>query len=95
MLHTVSGSIWSIEVDIILPFLSKGDDLLLLSNAVSGALRNANLDARLTKTPARLLVLNEDLEARGLSPYISPYFTKVNYSIFVDLIVKHKNHIAW
>ncbi|WP_130832229.1 sulfurtransferase complex subunit TusB [[Erwinia] mediterraneensis] len=95
MLHTLMQSPWQCDTDTLLRMLSTGDDLLLLQDGVLGALTDSNMLEKLLAAPATLWVLQEDVEARGLSAQISSKVRLVDYTDFVDLTAKHQQQMAW
>lgn len=42
-----------------------------------------------------VLALKDDIDARGLMPYISSYVNKISYINFVELTVKHSQYFSW
>lgn len=95
MLHTLMHSPWQCDTDTLLRMLSHGDDLLLLQDGVLGALANSVMLDTLLSAPATLWVLQEDVEARGLSVQISPRVQSLDYTGFVALTAKHQQQMTW
>ncbi len=42
-----------------------------------------------------VFILEEDLMARGLQFFMPKEAKRINYQDFVQLTIKHKQHIAW
>ncbi|WP_054177829.1 sulfurtransferase complex subunit TusB [Trabulsiella odontotermitis] len=95
MLHTLRCSPWHADIDALLRLVKEGDDLLLLSDGVLAAVEGSRFIEILKKAPISLHVLQEDVEARGLSGQISSSVVRVDYTDFVRLTVKHPGLLAW
>jgi tRNA 2-thiouridine synthesizing protein B len=69
--------------------VTDGDTLLLTENAVLAAAMKRSL-------PARVLVLRDDLEARGLSSdNIPEHIGSIDFAAFVDLTETTTRIISW
>lgn len=95
MLHTLRHSPWQCDMATLLRTLQEGDDLLLLSDGVAAAVAGSRYLDLLLDAPITLHVLQEDVDARGLSGQISNSVVQVSYTDFVSLTVKHAAQIAW
>ena len=95
MLHTLSRSPWQCDMAALLRMLRPGDDLLLLSDGVTAALEGGRFLGLLLNAPITVLVLKEDVDARGLSGQISSSVVRVSYTDFVSLAVKHDVQMRW
>lgn len=95
MLHTLMTSPFRCDIAALLRLLGDGDDVLLLQDGVIAALEgNPALEA-LLNAPISLYVLQEDVEARGLSAQISTNVVSVGYTNFVALVVKNPQQMTW
>ncbi len=78
--------------------LCEGDSVLLIEDAVVGALLNTEVAAWIAaeQNNASFYVLSEDLAARGLSdkPLVNGML-QVNYADFVNLVVEHAKVQSW
>jgi tRNA 2-thiouridine synthesizing protein B len=75
--------------------LHAGDDLLLLSDGVIAGIEGGRYLDLLLAAPISVHALNEDIAARGLSGQISNSITRVSYTEFVSLTVKHAVQMSW
>jgi tRNA 2-thiouridine synthesizing protein B len=75
--------------------LQAGDDLLLLSDGVIAGIEGGRYLDLLLAAPISVHALNEDIAARGLSGQISNSITRVSYTEFVSLTVKHAVQMSW
>ncbi|WP_251978134.1 sulfurtransferase complex subunit TusB [Salinicola avicenniae] len=71
----------------------EGDDLLLIEDACYAALPAAA--DLLTPFRGRVAVLDEDLQARGLSGRVDARVTIVDMTGFVTLTEKHDSAMSW
>jgi tRNA 2-thiouridine synthesizing protein B len=95
MLYTLLQSPWQCDLDSLLLLLQEGDDLLLLQDGVTAALAGSQVLIRLSASPAKLWVLEEDVAARGLIEQISTKVARLDYTGFVALTAKHQQQVAW
>jgi len=95
MLHTLLHSPAQSDLDTLMLMVSAGDDLLLLQDGVLAAIAGSRALAQLSATEATLWVLNEDIQARGLTEQISTNVQRVDYTGFVTLTVRHQQQMAW
>ncbi|WP_437611240.1 sulfurtransferase complex subunit TusB [Erwinia sp. V71] len=95
MLHTLMTSPYQCDFALLLRMLKAGDDLLLLQDGVLAALTGSDKLALLAASSATLYVLQDDVDARGLSAQISTSMTTVSYTDFVALTVKHPQQMTW
>lgn len=95
MLHTLHRSPWQCDFTGLLRTLSAGDDLLLLQDGVTAALRDSEYLPALQQNPADVYLLNEDILARGLHQHICPNFPRIGYPDFVRLVLAHPQQINW
>lgn len=96
-LHIVSSSPQSSgALDLAFSFASKGDAIILIENAVYGAVGFQSNIRRLQSGPADIscFVLQEDLSARALFTPLKD-FNVVSYLEFVALVCQHNNSISW
>ena len=92
MLHTINHSPFrSDSLNTSLRYLLPGDVLLLIEDAVYGALENTNFSEKLKNALKNneVFVLEPDLQARGVSNVIAG-INKVDYDGFVELVEKHQ-----
>ncbi|WP_039057673.1 sulfurtransferase complex subunit TusB [Enterobacter sp. Bisph1] len=95
MLHTMSRSPWQCDMAAMLRLMNPGDDLLLLSDGVTAALKQGRYIELLLNAPIKVHVLKEDIAARGLDGQISHSVVKVDYNDFVSLTVKNAVQLHW
>lgn len=95
MLHTLHHSPWQCDMAALLRTLQAGDDLLLLSDGVIAGIDGGRYLDLLLAAPISVHALNEDIAARGLSGQISNSITRVSYTEFVSLTVKHAVQMSW
>jgi len=95
MLHTLMTSPFRCDVAALRRLLADGDDVLLLQDGVIAALEGSPALEALLNAPISLYVLQEDVEARGLSAQISTNVTTVGYTDFVALVVKNPQQMTW
>ena len=75
--------------------IKEGDDLLLLSDGVIAAIAEGRFLEILQSASISIYVLQEDIEARGLTGQIADSVIRVSYTEFVRLTVKHAGQLAW
>ncbi|MCU5771423.1 sulfurtransferase complex subunit TusB [Erwiniaceae bacterium BAC15a-03b] len=95
MLHTLMNSPFQCDFALLLRMLKRGDELLLLQDGVLAALEGSQALTALLTAPITISVLQEDVDARGLSAQISAKVTPVSYTEFVALAVKHPQQMTW
>ena len=95
MLHTLSVSPWHADIAAMLRLMEHGDDLVLLSDGVTAAIAGGRFLEILQSAPITLYVLQDDVDARGLTGQIADSVGRVSYTDFVRLTVKHAGQLAW
>ena len=95
MLHTLSVSPWHADIATMLRLLNAGDDLLLLSDGVTAAIAGSRFLEMLQSAPITIHVLQDDIDARGLTGQISDSVVRVGYTDFVRMSIKHPGQLAW
>jgi tRNA 2-thiouridine synthesizing protein B len=99
MLHTVNKSPFQTNaLQSCLRHASKGDVVLLIEDAVLGALKGTTVSAEIwsRRVDIRFCVLGPDLDARGLAKgRLIDGIAVVDYGGFVDLVAEHKSTQAW
>lgn len=95
MLFTLAKSPQQCDLAALIRLIGEGDALLLMQDGVIAALENGPAQSHISSLTCPVYVLLEDLEARGLAGQISHNLTRVDYTGFVDLTEKHRQHIAW
>ena len=99
MLHTVNRSPSEVSVlDTCMRYLREGDALLLYEDAVYAALEAGEWAERLAGSmpQSRILVLQPDLEARGLlDRNLVRGVERVDYAGFVELVTQHEPVQCW
>lgn len=95
MLYTLSHSPTQCDLPALLRLTAEGDALLLLQDGVLAGLAGSSHLDLLLAAPISLYVLQDDLDARGLSGHISHHITVVGYTHFVELTEKHCSQMAW
>ncbi len=99
MLHTINKSPFERNsLDSCLRLAKAGSAVLLMEDAVYGAMEGTNVADRITERMGELsfFVLGPDISARGLSeaPLIDG-IEIVDYGGFVDLVAQHDATQAW
>lgn len=95
ILHTVKTSPFqTLAIANCLELLHESDTLLLIEDAVvaSQAEHQFYAQLKLLSEQGRLMVLEADLEARGIKNNIGK---TCSYFDFVELVVKHQSQLAW
>ncbi|ELY5853318.1 sulfurtransferase complex subunit TusB [Cronobacter malonaticus] len=95
MLYTLSHSPWQVDIHALLRLVRPGDDILLMQDGVVAAVKDNGHLATLLASPARVVALQSDVEARGLAAQISSSIDTISYTEFVKLTVKHASQMAW
>ncbi|MBF4663982.1 sulfurtransferase complex subunit TusB [Cronobacter malonaticus] len=95
MLYTLSHSPWQVDIHALLRLVRPGDDILLMQDGVVAAVKDNGHLATLLASPARVVALQSDVEARGLVAQISSSIDTISYTEFVKLTVKHASQMAW
>jgi len=98
VLHTVNKSPLSCQsLAQCLKVMGPADSLLLMEDGVYGALSSVESATGLNALgkAARLYVLKEDVDARGLEGRLLSDARLVDYAGFVDLVVSHSASMAW
>ncbi|ELY5939987.1 sulfurtransferase complex subunit TusB [Cronobacter malonaticus] len=95
MLYTLSHSPWQVDIHALLRLVRPGDDILLMQDGVVAAVKDNGHLATLLASPARVVALQSDVEARGLGAQISSSIDTISYNEFVKLTVKHASQMAW
>jgi len=95
ILHTVKTSPFQTSaIADCIKLMSDEDTLLLIEDAVIASQVKHALTADLTRLSeqGRLMVLSEDLNARGLKNKLGK---ACHYADFVELVIQHKSQMAW
>ncbi|NCI01399.1 sulfurtransferase complex subunit TusB [Cronobacter malonaticus] len=95
MLYTLSHSPWQVDIHALLRLVRPGDDILLMQDGVVAAVKDNGHLATLLASPARVVALQNDVKARGLTAQISSSIDTISYTEFVKLTVKHASQMAW
>lgn len=96
MFHLMMSSPSIADMRSIELMFGEGDELLLLQDAVYGALAGSLYFRNIIDGPCSgLYVLKNDLQARGVLPYVHPKFEIIDYQYFVEMTVKHTKQITW
>ncbi|QJC36203.1 sulfurtransferase complex subunit TusB [Enterobacteriaceae endosymbiont of Donacia cincticornis] len=99
MLYTLFSSPASCNFSLLLNFLNKNDELLLIQDGVLAGLKNSLYIKKIIKIKQKMKILifaiNNDILARGLNLNISNQIIRINYKKFVYLIIKHKKQVLW
>ena len=95
MLHTSMHSPAHSDLETLLLMADAGDDLLLLQDGVLAALAGSRALMQLSRSNATLWVLDEDVQARGLTAQISTSVQSIDYNGFVTLTIRHQQQIVW
>ena len=100
MLYTISTSPYYSDFNSLINLLTEQDEVLLLQDGVllGHKIVSSNKDnhylIQLKDKGIRVFALQDDVEARGLMPYMSPYVRQISYVDFVQLTVKHPQYFA-
>ena len=92
MLHIVKHYRLIIELA---PFCCKTDAVLLMEDAVYGAVQNHVELSSLLEEIGRVFLLQEDVIARGLKLKEPSFFQLVNFDGFVSLTEEHNSSMTW
>lgn len=99
MLHTVNKSPFEkSSLDTSLRLSTVGSAILLIEDAVYGAMTGTSIEDKLRETLENrsVYVLGPDLKARGLVPEnVIEGIKVVDYAGFVDLVVEHDKVQSW
>lgn len=95
MLYTLRHSPFACDLEALLSTVLPGDDLLLWQEGVIAGLEASAAQAALRASGLSLYALEADIIARGLSAYISPGITIIDYTDLVRLTEKHPQQMAW
>jgi len=101
MLYTISTSPYYSDFDSLISLLTEQDEVLLLQDGVllghkiSLGNKDNNFLMQLKDKRIQVFALQNDVEARGLMPYMSSYVRQISYADFVQLTVKHPQYFAW
>lgn len=99
MLHTVNKSPFEKDsLDTCLRLARRGSDILLIEDAVYGALAGTRVEPVITGALERhrVYVLQADIEARGIEPQsLIAGVETVDYDGFVDLAVNNERVQSW
>lgn len=95
MLHTVSHSLYQIDVDALLQSTKSSDCILLIQDSVVSAISSNKHLELLLDTKAPIYALCEDVVARGLTLMVDIRIPLVNYKGFVKLTAQHLQQMSW
>jgi len=99
MLHTVNKSPFEKNtLETCLRLAQENSDILLIEDAVVGALKGTEIEAKLkdAMNKVKIHVLGPDLAARGFTEEkMIPGINIVDYKGFVELSVNNDNFQAW
>ncbi|MDT9587603.1 MAG: sulfurtransferase complex subunit TusB [Candidatus Arsenophonus melophagi] len=101
MLYTISASPYYSDFNALINLVTNLDEVLLIQDAVLIAHKIAwnnkdnNYLIQLREKGVYVFALQDDIEARGLMPYVSSYVQQISYIDFVQLTVKHLQYCSW
>lgn len=102
MLYTISISPYYSDFNSLISLLMEHqDEVLLLQDGVllghktSVDNKDNNYLIKLKNKGIHVSALYDDIEARGLVHYMSPYIRQISYVDFVQLTLKHPQYFAW
>lgn len=101
MLYTISTSPYYSDFNALINLLTEQDEVLLLQDGVllghkiTSGNKDNNYLIQLKNKGIHVAALQDDVEARGLMPYMSSYVRQISYIDFVQLTVKHPQYFAW
>ena len=99
MLHTVNKSPFEKNsLETCLRLIEDNSSLVLIEDAVYGALKNTNIEEKITQAQSniKLYVLGPDLKARGLDKNsLITNIEIIDYKGFVKLVAENENIQNW
>ncbi|AMA64874.1 Protein TusB [Candidatus Arsenophonus lipoptenae] len=101
MLCAISASPYYNDFSSLINLLTKQDEVLLLQNGVlmGHKIYSKNKDnkyvTQLRNKGIHIFALEDDVDARGLTLYMSSYIRQISYIDFVQLTVKHQQYFSW
>lgn len=95
MLHILLNSPYDISISSLLLFSNKKDDLICIQDGVLLGILHNSIFKKIYKSFNLLYLLQEDVQARGLTKYLSSVVTVVSYSSFVFLTASHSKNMTW
>ncbi|WP_159566972.1 sulfurtransferase complex subunit TusB [Budvicia diplopodorum] len=95
MLHTVSHSLYQIDIDALLQSIGSNDGILLLQDGVTSVVSGNRLLSSLLNMGVPVYALSEDILARGLQHRVDGHIKLINYTGFVELTTHHRQQMFW
>ncbi|WMY96029.1 MAG: sulfurtransferase complex subunit TusB [Arsenophonus sp.] len=101
MLYGISTSPYYTDINSLISLVMKEDEVLLMQDGVlmghKTFLTNNDNDylMQFKNKGIHVFALQDDVEARGLLPYISSYVYQISFIDFVKLTVKHTQYFSW
>ncbi len=71
------------------------DDILLMEDAVYAGVVSHSMSSLLLEADNLVFLLLEDVQARGLEGLVSPAYTLISYSGFVELTAENEKSMTW
>ncbi|WMY94881.1 MAG: sulfurtransferase complex subunit TusB [Arsenophonus sp.] len=101
MLYSISTSPYYTDMHSLISLVMKEDEVLLIQDGVFMGHKTlpTNNDnyylMQFKKKGIHVFALQDDIEARGLMLYMSPYVHQISFIDFVELTVKHTQYFSW
>ncbi|WMY96662.1 MAG: sulfurtransferase complex subunit TusB [Arsenophonus sp.] len=101
MLYGISTSPYYTDINSLISLVMKEDEVLLMQDGVlmghkTFSTNNDNYYLMQFKNKGiHVFALQDDVEARGLTPYISSYVCQISFIDFVKLTIKHTQYFSW
>lgn len=96
MLHTITRSPYqSTALAQCVEYLTAGDAILLLEDAVVAGLTKNNFLSEIKNVGVDIYLLEADVIARGLQDKCDQSINLIDYKGFVSLTVTHDKHMKW
>lgn len=95
MLHTVSHSLFHLDIEALLRHLGPNDCVLLFQDGVTSAVAGSQHFSVLMSSGVPVYALQEDVIARGLLTMVADDIKLVDYKGFVALTVAYPQQMAW
>ncbi|MFP3014233.1 MAG: sulfurtransferase complex subunit TusB [Arsenophonus sp.] len=101
MLYTISTSPYYTDFNSLIKLLTCHDEIVLIQDGVlmghkmSSSNKYNNYLLQLKDKEINIFALRDDINGRGLIPYMSHYVRQISYVDFVQLTAKHQQYFAW
>lgn len=95
MLHTVSHSLYQIDIEALRRSIKTSDCVLLIQDSVVAVISENKHIESLLDMGVTVYALSEDVAARGLISMVDTRIELVNYKNFVKLTAQHLQQMSW